>query len=100
MTEIALTPRVLIVEDEEDSIRGLTEICRALGHDMTVVSSSKEAKEVLNVRNFDCILLDLQIPNEPGDLMPPASICARKDRAAASSDSCRQRGGSGATATA
>jgi len=58
--------RLLVVEDnpaEQFSIREL------LGHDdidVTVVSSGEEAVEIVNNQSFDCVVLDLRLPDISG----------------------------------
>jgi two-component system NtrC family sensor kinase len=59
--------RVLVVDDEA-SIRGaVTSFLRSHGHAVDTVASGKEALALITQRSYDAILLDLRMPDMPGD---------------------------------
>jgi CheY-like chemotaxis protein len=61
--------RVLVVDDEA-SIRGaVTSYLRAQGHAVDTVASGREALALVIQRNYDAILLDLRMPDMPGDAL-------------------------------
>ena len=61
--------RVLVVDDEP-SIRGaVTKFLRSHGHVVDTVGSGKEALALVAQRRYDAILLDLRMPDMPGDVL-------------------------------
>lgn len=61
--------RVLVVDDEA-SIRGaVTSYLRAQGHAVDTVASGREALALVAQRSYDAILLDLRMPDMPGDVL-------------------------------
>ena len=61
--------RVLVVDDEP-AIRGaVTSYLRSHGHAVDTVASGKEALALVAQRRYDTILLDLRMPDMPGDLL-------------------------------
>ena len=61
--------RVLVVDDEP-SIRGaVTKFLRSHGHAVDTVGSGKEALALVAQRRYDAILLDLRMPDMPGDVL-------------------------------
>lgn len=58
--------RVLIAEDEEVNRMTLTRCLRHLGHDSTCVTTGLEAVTKMRGGGFDCILMDIQMPELDG----------------------------------
>jgi PAS domain S-box-containing protein len=76
LVDVMLSPRaarqaqrVLIVDDEA-SIRGaVTSYLRSQGHAVDTVASGREALALVAQRSYDAILLDLRMPDIPGDVL-------------------------------
>ncbi|HJQ38513.1 MAG TPA: response regulator [Thermoanaerobaculia bacterium] len=65
MTEVGL-PCVLVADDE-DAIRSLVrQMLRRAGFHVTEARDGQEAIELLNVRDFDAVVLDLMMPRVDG----------------------------------
>jgi len=64
--EIARPLRVLVVDDNVVNQEFAAEAVRRLGHIVTTAESGIEALEILARRNFDVILLDVQMPGLDG----------------------------------
>ena len=61
--------RVLVVDDEP-SIRGaVTSFLRSRGHAVDTVGSGREALALVAQRRYDAVLLDLRMPDMPGDAL-------------------------------
>ena len=58
--------RILIAEDDELSQWVLASICRNRGHDVALVSNGADAISQAETRNFDALLLDIQMPDCDG----------------------------------
>lgn len=58
--------RILLAEDERTVSRLITQVLAALGHDVTGVQSAAEAIEALGGRQFDLVLLDLNLVDGDG----------------------------------
>ncbi len=58
--------RVLLVEDNAINQQVATGLLETLGVETTVASSGEEALEILAVRQFDAILMDVQMPGKDG----------------------------------
>ncbi len=58
--------RILIVEDDLNTLSGLVEIIKDEGYDTTGVKSSKEAIKLLQTEQFDLMLTDLRLPDIDG----------------------------------
>jgi len=58
--------RVLIVEDDLNTLSGLIEIIRDEGYEATGVKSGKKALRLLNQEQFDLMLTDLRMPGMDG----------------------------------
>lgn len=54
--------RVLLAEDESSNAAAIKILLQNCGHAVTVVKNSKEALEQLEQRDFDLILMDVQLP--------------------------------------
>jgi DNA-binding response OmpR family regulator len=61
-----LPRRVLIVEDDADSLEALMELCRRAGHTCLSASNRAEALAMLISRPPDAVLLDLMLPDANG----------------------------------
>ncbi len=59
-------PKVLIVEDEPDMVRGLTDNLRMEGYEVHSVSDGAKAVDEAVKRKPDVILLDVMLPNRDG----------------------------------
>lgn len=59
-------PRLLIVEDDEGLMRGITFTLQKDGYEADTASSIKEAKELLIRNEYDLMLLDLNLPDGDG----------------------------------
>lgn len=60
------TPRLLVVEDEEQVLRMLDGALVAAGYDTTLARSGEAALATLSKSSFDAILLDLGLPDIDG----------------------------------
>lgn len=58
--------RILLAEDERTVSRLITQVLAALGHDVTGVQSAAAAIEALGGRQFDLVLLDLNLVDGDG----------------------------------
>jgi hypothetical protein len=58
--------RILVVEDENINALVVTAMLEKLGHIPTLVNNGQKALEMLNKKKFDCILMDIQMPQMDG----------------------------------
>ncbi len=58
--------RILVVEDETINALVVTAMLEKLGHIPTLVNNGRKALEVLRQDEFDCILMDIQMPQMDG----------------------------------
>jgi CheY-like chemotaxis protein len=58
--------RLLVVEDDEDQRRSVVELIGADDVEVTAVASSEEALEALELQPYDCMVLDLKLPQRGG----------------------------------
>ncbi len=58
--------RILIVEDDANTLSGLIEILRDEGYDVVGVKTGKEALKILKNDYFDILLTDLRLPDIDG----------------------------------
>ena len=58
--------RILIVEDEPDIIRGLTDSLEFEGFEVASASVGKEGVKAMRERGADCVILDLMLPDING----------------------------------
>ncbi|MDB5351002.1 MAG: domain S-box [Planctomycetota bacterium] len=67
----AMTPRsILLVEDEQATVRLMARLLRGLGHQVTTASTIADALEAERSGNFDLIVSDIGLPDGSGlDLM-------------------------------
>jgi DNA-binding response OmpR family regulator len=61
-----MNKRVLIVEDEPDIVRGLTDALEFEGFDVTSKGFGKDGVRVMRERGADCVILDLMLPDING----------------------------------
>jgi DNA-binding NtrC family response regulator len=59
-------PRILIIDDEPDMLRGCSKILSALGHNPFPVPDGREAIKMLQEEEFDLIFCDLLMPDFDG----------------------------------
>ena len=62
----ALAPRVLVVDDEPQIVRGLKIILRTAGYTVEAAETKAEALAVLAARPPDALVLDLVLPDGRG----------------------------------
>ena len=60
------TVRVLVIDDDEDIRKLLTDILTSAGHQVTDVCSGAEAAAIFKKDNFDLVLTDLEMPEMSG----------------------------------
>jgi CheY-like chemotaxis protein len=71
MSELKAIVRVLIVEDEPLQRKIITEQLRRLNFVCEAAASGAEAFEILQIKDFDVVLLDLQLGDVSGlSLLP------------------------------
>jgi HAMP domain-containing protein/CheY-like chemotaxis protein len=58
--------RLLVVEDDEDQRRSVVELIGGGDVEVTAVGSSEEALEALELQPYDCMVLDLKLPQRGG----------------------------------
>ncbi len=58
--------RVLVVDDEVDYLNSLKRVLARRGFDVQTVTDGRSALAVLAEAQFDCVLLDLQMPGMDG----------------------------------
>jgi DNA-binding NtrC family response regulator len=58
--------RILIVDDEENMRRTLSDILRREGYDTTVAATGEEAVELCSKEGFDIVLMDVRMPGISG----------------------------------
>lgn len=58
--------RLLIIEDDEVQLKALTELLRSPETEIEVASRAMRALELLDAENFDCVILDLTLPDMSG----------------------------------
>ena len=59
-------PRVLVVDDEPQIVRGLRVVLRSAGFDVEAAATKEEALDMLAVRPPDVMVLDLVLPDGSG----------------------------------
>lgn len=60
------SPRVLLVEDHEQSLLATARLIRSLGHTVRTASSVGTATALLNNETFDLLLADIELPDGTG----------------------------------
>ena len=64
--ETSRTGRVLIVDDREDVLTGLSSVINELGYDCDRASTAAIAANLLAARRYDGVLLDIEMPMKSG----------------------------------
>lgn len=59
--------RVLVVDDEPTICRALTIALQRVGYDVQATSSGERAHTLLTEHHFDCLIVDLRMPDMRGD---------------------------------
>jgi PAS domain S-box-containing protein len=79
---------LLVVEDDEMTQKGIYELIQCSDVKITAVSSGKEAIKSMDSNQFDCMILDLKLPDMTGfelldklekDLIPPVIVYTGKE---------------------
>lgn len=60
-----MTPKALVVEDDERVIDSIEDELFSIGHDHEWVTNQHDAQQLLKTTEFSYVLLDLQIPAKP-----------------------------------
>jgi len=63
---VARTMRVLVVEDEKKVAKALREGLEAEHYEMRVATTGEEGFFLVNHESFDCVVLDLMLPQRSG----------------------------------
>lgn len=58
--------KILVVEDETINAMVISAMLKQHGHKVTIASSGVEALEILEATHFDCIFMDIQMPDMDG----------------------------------
>jgi DNA-binding response OmpR family regulator len=61
--------RVLVVDDEPTLCRALTIVLEREGYDVTALESGERAHTLLREQHFDCMVVDLRMPDLRGDVL-------------------------------
>ncbi len=61
--------RVLVVDDERTICRALTLALGRAGYDVRATESAEQAQALLQQESFDCLVVDLHIPDMRGDVL-------------------------------
>jgi DNA-binding response OmpR family regulator len=64
-----VSPRILVVDDEPALRRTLERALTAKNYDVVAVGDPHSAYELLGQSDFDAVLLDLRLPQMPGDTL-------------------------------
>ncbi len=59
-------PKILIIEDEQEMVRGLRDILEYEGYEVATAVNGRTGLQVLNRHAPDCIILDLMLPDLNG----------------------------------
>jgi DNA-binding response OmpR family regulator len=62
-------PRILVVDDEPSIGRALTIALSRAGYDVRTVQSGEAAQTFLHLEHFDCLVVDLRVPDMRGDVL-------------------------------
>ena len=60
-----MTPRALIVDDDEQVVQTIEDTLVSLEHEHAWVTNQLDAQQLLRRESFDYVLLDLEIPARP-----------------------------------
>lgn len=67
--EVRKKKRVLIVDDEPTICRALTMALERAGYDVRAVETGDRATDLVRSEHFDCLVVDLRIPDMRGDML-------------------------------
>jgi DNA-binding NtrC family response regulator len=67
MMESTQATRVLVVDDEHSICRALSISFTRAGYDVRAVESAEDAVQLLHREHFDCLVVDLRMPEMSGD---------------------------------
>ena len=67
MNDNSQATRILIVDDEHSICRALEISFSRAGYDVRAVESAEDAVQLLHVEHFDCLVVDLRMPEMGGD---------------------------------
>lgn len=71
----AAAVKILLVEDHKDTRLGIQRLLQMAGHQVTAAASAQEALDGAARQNFDLVISDLGLPDQPGhDLMRQLSV--------------------------
>ena len=62
----AQKPRILLVDDEDSLLQGLSEFLRESGHNVETAASGQQAIDLLKERAFTLLVTDIRMPNISG----------------------------------
>lgn len=62
-------PRVLVVDDEPSICRALTIALTRAGYNARALESAVAAEALIRTEHFDCMIIDLRIPDMRGDTL-------------------------------
>ncbi|MEO8278436.1 MAG: EAL domain-containing protein [Ideonella sp.] len=69
--------RLLLVDDDARHLQSLAALLKAAGHEPTTVDNARAAVQLLDVQQFDLVLLDLRMPGQGGnEVMDHINDCA------------------------
>jgi DNA-binding NtrC family response regulator len=77
--EVKASVKILIIEDEHTLRESCTSVLRHEGYDVTSVGRADTARELLERRSFDIVLMDLYIPQVSGLELLRACLQARPE---------------------
>ena len=63
---VARTPRLLVVDDHQDTCTGMKMILERRGYDVAVAYSAKQAAEKARSQDFDLLISDIGLPDRSG----------------------------------
>jgi len=66
LEEQVLPLRILLAEDDVTSQLAMRVMLGRMGHEVVVVDTGRQAVEALQAQDFDCILMDIQMPDMDG----------------------------------
>ena len=61
--------RILVVDDEPSICRAMTIALSRAGYDVRAVESGEVALSLLRTEHFDCMIVDLRVPDMRGDVL-------------------------------
>ena len=77
--EVKARISILIVDDEHTLREGCASVLRKEGYDVTVIGRGSEARELLQRRHFDIVLVDLYMPQVDGLEILRTAVASNRD---------------------